>query len=88
MRRSLLSTVVIFVLLTSVFGAAGGPAAASPGGGAVRDASFTDGRYIVTFADEPVASYDGYVAGFPATRPGRGERATPIRRLFARGRSG
>ncbi len=34
--------------------------------------SYTAGRYIVTFADEPVASYGGYVAGYPATRPKAG----------------
>ncbi len=33
--------------------------------------SYTAGRYIVTFADDPVADYDGYEEGFPATRPGR-----------------
>lgn len=32
------------------------------------------GRYIVTFADEPVASYTGYARGFPATQPARGRK--------------
>ena len=36
--------------------------------------AYTAGRYIVTFADEPAASYDGYEKGYPATRPGRGEK--------------
>ena len=31
--------------------------------------TYTDGRYIVTFGDDPVASYEGYERGFPATRP-------------------
>jgi subtilisin family serine protease len=39
--------------------------------------SYTSGRYIVTFADEPVASYTGYVKGFPATHPGRGQKLNP-----------
>ncbi len=77
MRRSLFSTVVVLLTAVAVV-ATGGPAGASPGGPAsVRDADFTDGRYIVTFVDDPVASYDGYVAGFPATRPQRGERLNP-----------
>jgi subtilisin family serine protease len=36
--------------------------------------SFKDGRYIVQFADEPVAVYDGGVAGLEATSPDDGER--------------
>jgi subtilisin family serine protease len=35
------------------------------------------GRYIVTFADEPVATYDGYKAGFAATRPQSGKKLNP-----------
>ena len=35
------------------------------------------GRYIVTFADEPVATYSGYKAGFPATRPKAGKKINP-----------
>ena len=43
-------------------------------------AAYAAGRYIVTFADEPAASYDGYVKGYAATRPARGKKlsmATP-----------
>ena len=39
--------------------------------------SHAAGRYIVTFADEPVASYAGYKAGFPATRPQAGKKLNP-----------
>ncbi|MHA3835735.1 hypothetical protein ACXR8F_08430 [Terrabacter sp. AAH1] len=35
------------------------------------------GRYIVTFADDPVASYDGYEKGYAATRPVRGRKLDP-----------
>ncbi|MBC9822623.1 S8 family serine peptidase [Terrabacter sp. MAHUQ-38] len=35
------------------------------------------GRYIVTFVDDPVASYDGYEPGFAATRPARGKKLDP-----------
>jgi len=40
-------------------------------------AHYTAGRYIVTFADEPVASYTGYKAGFPATQPKPGRHINP-----------
>jgi subtilisin family serine protease len=35
---------------------------------------YSAGRYIVTFADEPAASYTGYRKGFPATHPARGQK--------------
>jgi hypothetical protein len=44
-------------------------ATSSPGIGA--------GTYIVTFVDEPVASYDGSVPGFAATRPQPGRKIDP-----------
>ena len=46
------------------------PASAAIGAGP----AYVDGRYIVTFEDEAVAGYDGYAAGFPATRPRRGAK--------------
>jgi subtilisin family serine protease len=52
------------VVFTSAFAAPG------PAGGA-------DGTYIVTFADEPVASYDGYLPGFASTRPQPGHKIDP-----------
>ncbi len=50
---------------TAAAGATAKPAAA---------AAYQDGRYIATFADDPVASYDGSVAGFAATRPKAGHK--------------
>ncbi|QNP73421.1 S8 family serine peptidase [Streptomyces roseirectus] len=32
------------------------------------------GRYLVTLADQPIATYDGGVAGIPATKPDAGEK--------------
>ena len=46
---------------------------AAPG----RAVTYTDGRYLVTFADEAVASYEGYEAGFQATRPQPGRKVDP-----------
>jgi subtilisin family serine protease len=51
----------------------------SPGTTAVdaKAGPYTAGRYLVTFTDEPVASYDGYVRGYPATRPAPGRKINP-----------
>ena len=37
-------------------------------------AQYTAGRYLVTFADAPVAEYSGYAKGFPASRPAAGKK--------------
>ena len=77
--------VITALLLTAVAsGGAGGTAAAAPAAGARAAASpgvpgksqqaYRAGRYIVSFADEPLASYDGSVRGYPATRPVRGRK--------------
>src|SRR5207244_5928537 len=39
-----------------------------------RHSAYTAGRYIVTFADEAVASYTGYQKGFAATQPKNGHK--------------
>ena len=48
---------------------AASPAAAT----AAASTRYTAGRYLVTFADEPAASYTGYAKGFKATRPAPGK---------------
>jgi subtilisin family serine protease len=50
---------------------------ASAGPAPASGAAYSSGRYIVTFADEPVASYTGYVKGYPATRPTHGHKINP-----------
>jgi subtilisin family serine protease len=39
--------------------------------------SFDPGRYVVTLADDPAATYDGGVSGFDATKPDPGGRLNP-----------
>ncbi|NNH24316.1 S8 family peptidase, partial [Pseudokineococcus marinus] len=54
-----------------------GPAVASPVapvGDAAAATDFTDGRYVVTLAQEPAATYEGGVAGLAATAPEEGEK--------------
>src|SRR6188472_1348691 len=82
-RRSRRSVFVFIAAALGVSGMVSVPAAAgSPAGraGPGSDAAYAAGRYIVTFADDPVASYEGYEAGFPATRPhpsGKVDPASP-----------
>jgi len=54
--------------------ASAGTAAGENAGPTKAGHAYTDGRYIVTFGDDPVASYDGYERGFPATRPQPGRK--------------
>lgn len=43
-------------------------------GGAPERSTYTSGRYLVTFADEAIASYTGYARGFAATQPRSGHK--------------
>jgi subtilisin family serine protease len=43
---------------------------------AVPSVDAVPGRYIVTLADEPAASYDGGVAGYAATKPAKGRKVS------------
>ena len=72
MRRIFVS--VIALLAASALSVAGvqDASGASSGG-----SGYSAGRYIATFADEPVASYDGYAKGFAATRPKAGHKINP-----------
>jgi subtilisin family serine protease len=38
---------------------------------------YSAGRYIVTFTDDAVASYSGYLRGYSATRPATGKKINP-----------
>src|SRR6185503_11088647 len=70
MRRVSVLLATFFLLMSIV----GVPIAQARQGAANPNAA---GRYIVTFADEPVASYDGYKVGYPATRPKAGRKLNP-----------
>src|SRR5688572_24319075 len=76
-KKRFLSAVAALAVAVSVVAVGGGSALASSAERVTRGAGYTDGRYLVTFADEAVASYDGYEAGFPATRPHPGRRLDP-----------
>src|SRR5688572_2600719 len=73
-KKRFLSAVAALAVAVSVVAVGGGSALASSAERVTRGANYTDGRYLVTFADEAVASYDGYEAGFAATRPHPGRK--------------
>ena len=66
MKRSLTVIAAACALVAALVAVAGSQAAAR---GVGAHSPYVDGRYIATFADDAAASYDGYVKGFPATRP-------------------
>ena len=74
-RTRLLSLVAAAGLIVPAVATIGGTAnAAQPSTASKSTKAYTAGRYIVTFADDPVASYDGYRSGFARTRPARGDK--------------
>jgi subtilisin family serine protease len=77
MRRSLVGSLTLAVsiaFLTTPGEARTAPSGEPAAAQSAQTAGFTDGRYIVTFSDDPVASYDGYKRGFPRTRPAPGRK--------------
>ncbi|MDA1362481.1 S8 family peptidase [Glycomyces luteolus] len=62
-RRRILAVTGVTVMTAAALTVFLLPAAADP----VVSAPFKDGRYIVQFADEPVAAYDGGIPGLEAT---------------------
>ena len=84
----LTTTLVAAGTLVGVSGVAAAPMAPGPGGiirtGIAAPATdFTDGRYIVTLADDAVATYTGGVDGFAPTTPDAGARLDPQSRASA-----
>jgi len=75
LRRARLAAIPIAALVGGIVVASISNAAtsASPN----NSASYSDGRYIVTFVDDPVGTYDGYQAGFVATKPKAGHKLDP-----------
>jgi hypothetical protein len=75
LRRARLAAIPVVALVgvTAVASVSNATTGASP----KSTANYSDGRYIVTFADEPVGSYDGYRAGYTATKPAAGHKIDP-----------
>ncbi|MGW0582165.1 S8 family serine peptidase [Streptomyces sp. NPDC002920] len=64
-RRTIGATLTTLLLAASPLAAPAAPAWAAP-------AHPVAGRYLVTLADQPIATYDGGVEGIPATKPAEG----------------
>src|SRR4051794_31915917 len=76
-RRSWLVLLAAAALATSIAAPAVQAAGNAPAASHAGASAYVNGRYIVTFADEPVASYTGYKTGFPATKPKAGRHVNP-----------
>ncbi|HEX6868360.1 MAG TPA: protease inhibitor I9 family protein, partial [Candidatus Limnocylindrales bacterium] len=64
------ASVALLALMVSVLA----PGAMAAGQDQQNAAHYTAGRYLVTFADAPVAEYSGYAKGFPSTRAAAGKK--------------
>ena len=74
--RRAVATTAAAGLLASALVATGGAANAAPFAGVQQPTTFEDGRYIVTLADDAVATYEGGVGGLTATKPAEGTQLT------------
>ncbi|HEX9969852.1 MAG TPA: hypothetical protein VGB03_06905, partial [Acidimicrobiales bacterium] len=74
MKRSSFIAVVVVALVGSTVGSGARAAVGAEPAAPSAAKGYAAGRYIVTFADDPVASYDGYQRGYPATRPAPGRK--------------
>ncbi|GAA2375375.1 S8 family serine peptidase [Dactylosporangium salmoneum] len=72
-RRARFAAIPIVVIAGSIAVTTTSEAASAPN----NANGYTDGRYIVTFADDPVGTYDGYDPGFKATKPKAGNKLDP-----------
>jgi Subtilase family/Fibronectin type-III domain/Peptidase inhibitor I9/PA domain len=84
-RSAVAATAFALPVLMSVL-AGTTPAAATVGSGPSNssDRSTPAGVYLVVLRDQPSASYDGHLSGYPATRPARGTRFDSSRQVVVR----
>lgn len=86
--RARVSVVAAFALVAGGMVAAAPSASAAPATTkATKAHGYAAGRYIVTFADEPAASYEGNVAGYARTRPDAGKKLDPTRAAVVKWRA-
>jgi subtilisin family serine protease len=71
MNRKIFSVFLALLLTFSLTISVLGEAPAAPAAQGAVDS------YIVLMADDPVISYDGDIAGFEATKPGKGQKINP-----------
>ena len=71
-RSAVAALVTASLVAAGLVAGTGAAALAAPGG--PGQTSFEPGRYIVTLADNAVATYDGSIPGYPATSPDEGDQ--------------
>jgi subtilisin family serine protease len=76
-RRSWLVLLAAAAMAATIVAPGAQAAGKAPAASKGSDAGYVAGRYIVTLADDPVASYAGYKAGYPATKPKAGKHVNP-----------
>ena len=76
-RRSWVVLLGVAALAASIVAPSVQAAGSAPAHGKASASGYVAGRYIVTFVDDPVASYTGYKAGYPATKPSAGKHVNP-----------
>src|SRR4051794_40211926 len=86
-NRLPLIAVAVGLISSSFIAGAPGAGAAAKATKAVSSGGYAAGRYIVTFGDEPAATYEGTVSGYPRTRPDRGHKLDPTRSEVVKWRS-
>lgn len=87
-RRTTSAAAVLVLACAGVAITSIGTASAAPSTlGATNGEALTAGRYIVTFTDEPAATYEGTIPGFPRTRPEPGQKVNPTRAEVVRYRA-
>src|ERR1700752_805692 len=76
--RISLGAAALALVTSGLFAGAAG-ATAAPVAKSTATHGYTAGQYIVTFADDPAATYEGYVKGYARTRPDAGQKLHPTR---------
>jgi len=82
LRRTISAAGAVLLVAAGLAAGAVSPASAA----AKTDRQLTAGRYLVTFADEPAATYEGNVKGYARTRPDAGKKLDPTRTEVVRWR--
>jgi subtilisin family serine protease len=79
-RRRITAGAALALVTAGLVGIPAGSALAAPATTKTANPhGYAAGRYIVTFADEPAATYEGTVKGYARTRPDAGKKLDPTR---------
>ncbi|HEX6305452.1 MAG TPA: S8 family serine peptidase [Anaerolineales bacterium] len=74
---TLFAIIAILALVVPTFAQAPNPQVPRSVSDAISEAKAASQVYIVQMAEDPAVSYEGDIPGFPATRPGKGQKINP-----------